>query len=157
MGLPVSHKVLWEWIMEVIPTILPYASFASAILGIMFALWRLNQQTKASRGQFLVELMRDYQGHSEARANLRPEGKWSPEKGLAPTTINGWTQLEAYMAFFEQCGALIDDGMLSLGTFKKLFSGPFRNLVSHSAILQYKFHSSEIQYWNMFEKLAGRM
>ena len=107
--------------------------------------------------RFLVELMRDYETHRDSRANLRPSGKWSPEHGMLPGSVEEWTQLEAYMAFFEQCGTLISDGMLSKSTFRKLFGAPFSNLVSHNEIMMYKLHPRERQHWKLFIKLATNL
>ena len=91
--------------------------------------------------------------HAEVHLALRPTGKWSTP-GSGPGSNAEWAQVDAYMGLFERAKVLIDNGVLNMGTFVRLYGYRLDNILGNPMIVESKLeHEKEL--WSDFIALCA--
>jgi hypothetical protein len=105
-----------------------------ASISLFFIAYQMRFQARLSKAQFVNELTRDIDLHSEAESNLDREGIWYEEGTLNPDDMEA---LEKYITFFERVKIILDTNVLDLETIDQLFAYRFFHLV-HNPNVQSK-------------------
>lgn len=138
--------------------LLTLIGFAGTIAGLIFAARQFAASRRATQGQFLLEL-NDHFRHFDAiyrslyenrkRASTSPP--WKPPD-------DDWTAVAQYMGLFERCMVLIDNGVLNISTFERLYGYRFRDLVRVETIRQRFFKDLQTAGgWSDFLKLWSKL
>ncbi len=119
------------------------------VLGFIVTNRELVQSRKIAQGEFLLHLDELFREHQQIHINLRPGGAWSTSQG-APRSAEEWAALEAYMGLIERIKVLIDDGIIDLKTFKRLYGYRVNNVVQNETIRHEKLEGMRADYWQDF-------
>jgi len=107
---------------------------------------RLN--TKITQASFWLQLRRMFADHNDVHFNLRPDAAWS--RNLPITEL---PKIESYMGLFEHCKLMLDDELIDLGTFKKIYAYRVRNIIRNPEIVFVKL-MAHIDGWKDFVGLV---
>jgi hypothetical protein len=114
---------------------------------------QLEAQRKTTMGDFLLRLDARFDKHYEVHLALRPGGKWSSPT-FGPSNAAEWAPVEAYMGLFERVKVLIDNGVLDLGTFVRLYGYKLHNILANRIIVESKLER-ERESWSDFLALSA--
>ncbi len=103
--------------MEEFKTTTEILSGISAVIGLFFVGFQLRSGQRLAKAQFINELVRDIDSHSETESHLDREGKWyEPNATLSQKDKE---LLEKYLNFFERVKFILDTKVIDLKTILK--------------------------------------
>jgi hypothetical protein len=137
----------------IIDVILSILNLLVAATGLRYVWYELNRTSKTTQGEFLLNLdekMNDFADVTEATF----DNDWVPSDDK-DTNIAGisWARINNYMGLFERIKILIDDDIVNLELFTRLYGYKLRYLVLNDAIYQRKLLGQGYG-WTDFIKLA---
>jgi hypothetical protein len=134
-----------------------------AAVGLLVAAVQLRGQRRATEAQFTLALDEKFQLHDKTHKKFRPAprdeasaiGIWWGPSAEGPTTAEDWADVEAYMGLFERVNRMIDDGLITVKTFKSLYGYRVANILSNPRVVEEKLIKRG-EYWKDFASLARR-
>jgi hypothetical protein len=137
---------------EAVNAIAALISGLAASLGLLFVGLQLRSTDRLTKAQFINELAKDIDSHSEAESSLDPGGKWYEID--TPLDQKDMEILEKYLNFFERVKFIFETKVINIETVDELFAYRFFHLV-HNPNVQSKiiFDPSMQPYFNSMLKL----
>lgn len=102
-----------------------------------------------ARATFWLTLRKMFADHNEVHFALRPGGAWYQKE---PPT-EAFPKVEAYMGLFEHCIVMLDDKLIDLATFKKIYAYRVENIIRNPAIV-FKKLMDRAKGWTDFIRLV---
>ncbi|MGK7875941.1 MAG: hypothetical protein AB4426_22375 [Xenococcaceae cyanobacterium] len=109
--------------MEAVNTITAFISGISAVIGLFFVGFQLRSSDRLAKAQFVNELARDIDSHSETESYLDREGKWY--EANATFSQEDLESIEKYLNFFERVKFILDTQVIDMETVDDLFAYRF--------------------------------
>lgn len=139
--------------------LLTLIGFAGTIAGLIFASRQFAASKRATQGQFLLELNDHFWRFDRIYRSLyeyRKDGDQS--RPWEPPDPDDWTTVAQYMGLFERCMVLIDNGVLNIATFERLYGYRFRDLVRPESVRKLYFSDLEAAAgWGDFLELWSKL
>jgi hypothetical protein len=123
------------------------ASGLVASVGLLFVGLQLKWNRRLAKAQFINDLARDIDHHSEAETNLDREGPWY-EAGKTLTTKD-MEKIERYITFFERVKLILDAKVLDMNMIDDLLAYRFFHLLHNPNVQeQVLFHPDMKEYFD---------
>jgi hypothetical protein len=113
---------------------------------------RINE--KITRGGTWLTFREMISKYDDIHKKLR-QGEWSKSYN-GPATNEEWAQVDAYMGLFEHCNLLLNDKILDLETFKKVYDYRIDNILNNDVIKRQKLQEKG-EYWQDFISLCRKI
>lgn len=126
----------------------------AAAAGLIFVGLQMSSGRRLAQAQFVNELARDIDAHSDAESCLDPQGRLY-DVGCNLNTPDK-DQIEKYLNFFERVKYILDTGVLDMETIDGLFAYRFFHLVHNPNVqTQVLFEPGMYPYYRAIFELHG--
>ncbi len=115
--------------------------------GLFYNARQLRLARKVARAEFFFNLDPVFREHAAVEAKLR--GEW---QGSGPTSLEEWLAVEEYMGLYERIQVMVDDGIVDLDSFHKIYGYKLFYLVNNKMIHSHKL-VARASHWVLFIKL----
>lgn len=111
---------------------------------------------RAASADLLLRLDERADFFDNVRSKLRPGGAWAI--GIcAPTAVEDWIRVEAYMGFFERIDAMLDDDLLDISYVDDSQGYRYKNIIANATIRTEKHSGAQRDEWKWFIALATKL
>jgi hypothetical protein len=113
---------------------------------------QMEQNRKINEARFWLELRKMFGDFADVHLKLRG-GDWP-----GPDSAEEWTRVEAYMGLFEHCSRMLQDKLIGIDTFKRLYGYRIGNILANRRIVEKKLidHGKDWQDFIELVRLIGR-
>jgi hypothetical protein len=95
---------------------------------------QMEANEKINRARLWLSLREFMSRYDDIHCSLLKGGKWSMN-GKGPETAEEWGKVSAYMGLFEHCNIMLEEGLIDLTTFKKIYEYRIENILSNKKIV----------------------
>ena len=117
-------------------------------IGVYFTFRQLHKNEKVTEAQLYLTIRQMLSKYDDVHSDLI--------EGNGPKDNDAKRKFEAYMGLFEHCGRMINDGLLSLETFKSIYEYRIKNMLTNNWIREDKLQDNR-KGWCDFLDLCRKL
>lgn len=129
----------------------------ATVAGIVFIWWQIREARKQTKGQFLLQLDDHFKSLEAVHQLLSGVDEWNPDEPSNHSLNVGRIELNQYMGLFERIEVLIEDGVIDISLFYRLYGYRLYLILKNEVIYMPLCQDEGAYRWQDFISLCKRV